>query len=68
MAQAVWKLKVVWDHAGTGSVRSRNIHQQIEPAEKRLGKLNAVEAARLAGVNDSLKRGGPCAPAEEGAR
>ena len=56
MAQAVWKLKVVWDHAGTGSVRSRNIHQQIERAEKRLGKLNAVEAARLAGVNDSLKR------------
>ena len=56
MAQAVWKLKVVWDHAGTGSVRSRNIHQQIERAEKRLGKLNDVEATRLAGVNDSLKR------------
>jgi hypothetical protein len=56
MAQAVWKLKVVWDHAGTGTVRSRNIHQQIERAEKRLCKLNTVEATRLAGANDALKR------------
>ena len=56
MAQAVWKLKVVWDHAGTGTVRSRDIHQQIERAEKRLCKLNTVEATRLAGANDSLKR------------
>ena len=47
IAQAVWKLKVVWDHAGTGTVRSRDIHQQISRAEKRLAKLNLVEAARL---------------------
>jgi hypothetical protein len=47
IAQAVWKLKVVWDHAGTGTVRSRDIHQQISRAEKRLEKLNVVEAARL---------------------
>ncbi len=47
IAQAVWKLKVVWDHAGTGTVRSRDIHQQISRAEKRLAKLNIVEAARL---------------------
>ncbi len=58
MAQAVWKLKVVWDHAGTDTVRSRNIHQrqQIERAEKRLCKLNTVEATRLAGATDALKR------------
>ena len=48
IAQAVWKLKVVWDHAGTGTVRSRDIHQQIGRAEKRLAKLNEVEANRLA--------------------
>ncbi len=47
---------MVWDHAGTGTVRSRNIHQQIERAEKRLSKLNTVEATRLAGANDALKR------------
>ncbi len=47
IAQAVWKLKVVWDHAGTGTVRRRDIHQQISRAEKRLAKLNIVEAARL---------------------
>jgi hypothetical protein len=56
MTQAVWKLKVVWDHAGTGTVRSRNIHQQIERAEKRLSKLNTVEATRLAGANIALKK------------
>ncbi len=39
---------MVWDHAGTGTVRSRDIHQQIGRAEKRLEKLNIVEAARLA--------------------
>ena len=38
---------MVWDHAGTGTVRSRDIHQQIGRAEKRLEKLNIVEAARL---------------------
>ena len=48
IAQAVWKLKVVLDHAGTGTVRSRDIHQQIGRAEKRLDKLNVVEAERLA--------------------
>jgi hypothetical protein len=47
IAQAVWKLKVVWDHAGTGTVRSRDIHLQISRAEKCLAKLNLVEAARL---------------------
>ncbi len=47
IAQAVWKLKMAWDHAGTGTVRSRDIHQQIGRAEKRLSKLNMVEAARL---------------------
>ncbi len=46
IAQAVWKLKVVWDHAGTDTVRSLDIHQQIGRAEKRLDKLNAVEAER----------------------
>jgi hypothetical protein len=57
MTQAVWKLKVVWDHVGTGTVRSRNIHQQIERAEKRLSKLNTVEATRrTGGANDALKR------------
>jgi hypothetical protein len=56
MTQAVWKLKVVWDHAGTGTVRSRTIHQQIERAEKRLSKLNTVEATRLAGENTALKK------------
>ncbi len=56
MTQAVWKLKVVWDHAGTGTVRSRNIHQQIVRAEKRLSKLNTVEATRLAGANIALKK------------
>ncbi len=29
IAQAVWKLMVAWDHAGTGTVRCRDIHQQI---------------------------------------
>ena len=47
IVQNVWKLKLVWDHAGTGTVRSRPIHQQIERAEARLDKLNAVEATRL---------------------
>ncbi len=57
MAQAVWILKVVWDHAGTGTVRSRrDIHKQIERAEKRLSKLNTVKASRLAVANESLKR------------
>ncbi len=56
MTQAVWKLKVVWDHAGTGTVRSRTIHQQIGRAEKRLSKLNTVEATRLAGANIALKK------------
>ncbi len=56
MTQAVWKPKVVWDHAGTGTVRSRTIHQQIERAEKRFSKLNTVEATRLAGANTALKK------------
>ncbi len=47
IVQNVWKLKLVWDHAGTGTVRSRPIHQQIERVETRLDKLNAVESARL---------------------
>ncbi len=66
MNQVVWKLKVVWDHAGTGTVRSRSIHQQIERAEKRLSKLNTVEATRLAGANIALKR--LCVPVEEEVR
>ncbi len=41
-------MKVVWDHAGTGTVRSRDIRQQIGRAEKRLEKLNTVEADHLA--------------------
>ena len=56
IAQAVWKLKVVWDHAGTGTVRSRDIHQQIGRAEKRLEKLNVVEAERLAKAGVVLDR------------
>ncbi len=40
----------------TKAVRSRNIHQQIERAEKRLSKLNTVEATRLAGANIALKK------------
>ena len=56
IAQAVWKLKVVWDHAGTGTVRSRDIHQQIGRAEKRREKLNVVEAERLAKAGVVLDR------------
>ena len=58
----------VWDHAGTCSVRSRDIHQQIGRAEKRLHKLNAVEAFRLEVANTTLTRAmRACRGAEEGA-
>ena len=54
IAEAVWKLKLVWDHAGSGTVRSRDINQQVGRAEKRLAKLNEVEAGRLLLANESL--------------
>ena len=56
IAEAVWKLKLVWDHAGSGTVRSRDIHQQVGRAEKRLANLNEVEAGRLGLANESLIR------------
>jgi hypothetical protein len=59
IVQNVWKLKLVWDHAGTGTVRSRPIHQQIERAESRLNKLNAVEAARLEAASAFLRLNQP---------
>ena len=70
---------MVWDHAGTGTVRSRDIHQQIGRAEKRLGKLNQVEADRLAHAGVRLAKairsckgvegvGDATMVAEEGAR
>jgi hypothetical protein len=49
----------VWDHAGTGTVRRRPIHQQIERAETRLDKLNAVEAARLEASSKALRLNQP---------
>ncbi len=59
IVQNVWKLKLVWDHAGTGTVRSRPIHQQIERAETRLDKHNAVEAARLEAASNALRLNQP---------
>ena len=56
ISEAVWKLKLVWDHAGTGSVKGRGLTQQIDRAEKRLGKLNAVEAQRLKLASAGLEK------------
>ncbi len=42
IAQAVWKLKVAWDHAGMGTISSRDINQQIGGSKQRLEKLNTV--------------------------